>query len=76
MSEVVKESGQIDILINNAGMAAPGPVADISVDKVKQVFETNFFAVMRLSQAAFPHMAARRTGLIVNVASGLTYVNA
>lgn len=46
-----------------------GALVDTPVDAVKNIFEANTFSVIRMSQAVFPHMAARRSGEIVNIGS-------
>lgn len=46
-----------------------GALIDQSIDKVKNIFDTNTFGVLRLAKVAIPHMAKRRSGLIVNIGS-------
>ena len=73
VAEVVKtvldREGRVDIIVNNAGGPCSGPLMEIPLDRAQQTFDTNLFAVLRLSQAVFPHMAARRSGTIVNIGS-------
>ena len=47
----------------------PGPLAEQSLDQVKQIFETNTFAVLRICKAVVPIMAKRNAGTIVNIGS-------
>ena len=61
--------GRIDILINNAGIIEVGPVEDQPLEAYERAMATNFFAALYLSQAALPHLLARRSGAIVNIAS-------
>ncbi|KAI0347957.1 oxidoreductase [Trametopsis cervina] len=66
---IIENEGRIDILVNNAGVNTAGAVADVPLETFRRTFDANFFAVIRTFQAVFPHMAARRSGLIVNVGS-------
>jgi len=48
---------------------SPGPVLEMPIEDVKQIFETNTFAVLRVCKAVVPMMAKRRSGTIVNIGS-------
>ncbi|KAF4117994.1 hypothetical protein G5714_000045 [Onychostoma macrolepis] len=61
----------IDILINNAGVGLVGPVEALSLDEMKQVFETNFFGVVRMIKEVMPDMKSRRSGHIIVISSVL-----
>jgi len=69
VAEVLDGSGRVDILVNNAGIGGGGPIEDVPVDWVKTLFETNYFGVLRMTQAVLPGMRERRAGTIVNVSS-------
>ena len=69
VAEVLDKSGRVDILVNNAGIGGGGPIEDVPVDWVKTLFETNYFGVLRVTQAVLPGMRERRAGAIVNVSS-------
>jgi len=69
VNKVLRESGRIDVLVNNAGAICPGPILDVDLDAARSAFETNFFAPMRLAQLVVPHMAEQGSGVIVNVGS-------
>lgn len=69
LTQIQQEAGHIDILINNAGYGAMGPVAEMPMVEIKQEFETNVFAPVALIQALIPHMISRRSGSIINVGS-------
>jgi 2-deoxy-D-gluconate 3-dehydrogenase len=73
MERVLDEFGQIDILINNAGMIRRTPAVDHSEEDWSTVIEVNLSSVFRLSQAAGRHMTAQGSGKIVNIASLLSF---
>jgi NAD(P)-dependent dehydrogenase (short-subunit alcohol dehydrogenase family) len=68
-AQVLEEAGQIDALINNAGIGWNASVEDIDIDEAKLVFETNYWGVIRCTQAVLPGMRERGAGHIVNVSS-------
>lgn len=61
--------GQIDILINNAGVGIYCPSWNIPMEEARYLMELNFFSLLGLTQLAVPHMRARRSGMVVNVGS-------
>jgi short-subunit dehydrogenase len=61
--------GQIDVLINNAGIGSYAPTWLAPMDETRRMFEVNFFALLGMIQLVAPHMRARRDGTIVNVGS-------
>ena len=66
---VVARAGQIDVLINNAGINYFGPILETPLEQVRDVFQTNVVGLLGVTQAVFPHMASRKSGRIVNVGS-------
>lgn len=68
------ELGGIDILINNVGIAADGPLDSITADQFDSAFRINVFSSLVATQAVVDTMKARRRGKIVNTSSnwGLT----
>lgn len=65
-------SGPIDALVNNAGIGVVGAFEATSMATIREVFATNTFGVMAVTQAALPGFRARRSGVIVNVTSSAT----
>jgi NADP-dependent 3-hydroxy acid dehydrogenase YdfG len=53
-----------------------GPLVDLPLGTVQSAFETNVFSVLRVTHAVVPHMAKRKSGLVINMGSiaALTYV--
>jgi NAD(P)-dependent dehydrogenase (short-subunit alcohol dehydrogenase family) len=66
---VTQRVEQVDVLVNNAGHGMVGFLEETTVEDAKAIFETNFFGVVRMVNAALPHMRARRSGHIVNIGS-------
>jgi len=65
-------AGPIDVLVNNAGIGVVGAFEATPMTTVREVFETNTFGVMAMTQAVLPGFRARRSGVVVNVTSSVT----
>ncbi len=63
------EGRGLDALVNNAGFATAGALAELTDRDLRAQFETNVFGLMSLTRAVLPSMIARGTGRIVNVSS-------
>ncbi|MDJ1167648.1 SDR family oxidoreductase (plasmid) [Burkholderia gladioli pv. gladioli] len=68
----VKAAGPIDALVNNAGFGAAAPFEVTPMATIREVFETNTFGTMAMTQAVLPQFRERRTGVVVNVTSSVT----
>ncbi|NYI40985.1 SDR family NAD(P)-dependent oxidoreductase [Demequina lutea] len=69
----VVESQPIDLLVNNAGFGVYAPVAETDPAVLDAMIQLNVLAVMHLTRAALPGMLERRSGSVINVASGLAF---
>jgi short-subunit dehydrogenase len=69
VSRTLEHYGEIDILLNNAGIGHYLPAWSESMDETRRMMELNFFALLGMVQLVVPHMRARRSGTIVNVGS-------
>ncbi|MET4677045.1 MULTISPECIES: SDR family oxidoreductase [unclassified Luteibacter] len=72
-ADIEANEGHLDVLVNNAGISLQGDglpgAADLAV--VRQIFDTNFFGAVAVTQALLPLLKKSRSGRIVNVSSGL-----
>ena len=80
LHQVYARFGRIDMLVNNAGHGYRAAIEESEPTQVRELFETDFFAPMRLIQLALPGMRARHSGMIINVSSigalGIAYYSA
>ena len=72
IAAALETSGPIDVLVNNAGIGLFGAFEATPMAMVREVFETNTFGVMAVTQAVVPQLRARRSGVVVNVTSSAT----
>lgn len=70
VGKIVAENMRIDVLVNNAGYGLFSPIEDLTLDQIKEQFETNFFGVVRVTKEVLPIMRKQKEGTIVNVSSG------
>jgi len=69
-----KTDGRLDALFNNAAYGQPGAVEDLSLDVLRQQFETNFFGTHELTRQIIPVMRKQGYGRIINNSSVLGFV--
>jgi len=72
IAAALEAAGPIDVLVNNAGIGVVGAFEATPMTTVREVFETNTFGVMAMTQAVLPAFRARRSGVVVNVTSSVT----
>ena len=68
-TEILGQCERVDILINNAGIGSNAAIEDIKIDSDQEVFETNFWGVVRCTQAVLPSMRENQSGHIVQISS-------
>jgi short-subunit dehydrogenase len=61
--------GGLDVLVNNAGVGAMGWFADATEERLRRIFEVNFFAAVELTRLALPHLRRGNRPMLVNVSS-------
>src|SRR5215203_117312 len=66
---VTAAEGAVGVLINNAGINELGAIETVPLDRVRAMFETNLFGMMRMCQLVLPGMREQSWGRIVNVGS-------
>jgi NAD(P)-dependent dehydrogenase (short-subunit alcohol dehydrogenase family) len=70
--QAVEAAGPIDVLVNNAGFGAAFPAELVPIATVREIFETNTFGTIALTQAVLPQFRQRKAGVVVNVTSSVT----
>lgn len=59
----------IDVLINNAGMGQTGPMVDVPMERVRQIFEVNVFGTLAITQRVLAQMIERGSGRVIIMSS-------
>ena len=72
IQQALQAAGPIDVLVNNAGLGLFGAFEATPMATVREIFETNTFGTMAMTQAVLPQFRARGAGLVVNVTSSAT----
>jgi short-subunit dehydrogenase len=66
---VLDRANRIDVVVNNAGHTLVGAQEETGIEEAKQLFDTNFFGVLRVNKTFLPAMRKQRSGRIINIGS-------
>lgn len=69
VEKIIAESGQIDVVVHNAGHMMFGPAEAFTPEQFAQQYDVNVLGTQRVNRAVLPHMRARREGLLVWISS-------
>jgi NAD(P)-dependent dehydrogenase (short-subunit alcohol dehydrogenase family) len=69
VGEVLRDTGRIDLLVNNAGVGLIGGAEESSLEQAKSLFDVNVFGMVRMTRAVLPAMRRQGSGRIVNISS-------
>ena len=72
IAQALERTGEIDVLVNNAGFGAAVPIELIAPETARQLFETNTLGTLAMLQAILPGFRQRRSGVVINVTSTVT----
>jgi NADP-dependent 3-hydroxy acid dehydrogenase YdfG len=69
VATAIDKFGRIDVLLNNAGYGAYGPLEATTVEKIERQFDTNVIGLLQTTKAVIPHFRERKEGMIINISS-------
>ena len=72
IAAALEAAGPVDVLVNNAGLGLFGAFEATPMATVREIFETNTFGMMALTQAVLPQFRLRKSGVVINVTSTVT----
>jgi len=76
VEHAITRAGQLDVVINNAGIAALGVTEAFTPEQFEAIFDVNVYGVVRVNRAVLPHMRRQRSGLLIHVSSAAGRVTA
>jgi NAD(P)-dependent dehydrogenase (short-subunit alcohol dehydrogenase family) len=71
VKDVLARAGRIDVVVNNAGASASGPIEAFSEVQVEALYSLNVFGPWRVNKAVLPSMRQQRSGLLLHISSTL-----
>jgi NAD(P)-dependent dehydrogenase (short-subunit alcohol dehydrogenase family) len=75
VAAVIQREGRLDLLVNNAGFnISVGGAEESSIQQAQEIFDTNFFGIVRMTLAVVPHMRHQGRGRIINIGSVLGFM--
>ena len=75
VADVIQREGRIDLLVNNAGFnVTAGGAEESSIQQAQDIFDTNFFGMVRMTLDVVPHMRQQGSGRIINIGSVLGFM--
>lgn len=69
VKKIIEKHKKIDVLINNAGIIAEGPLIDSSYESIKKIIDVNTTGTIYVTRACLPYMAEKNNGYIINIIS-------
>ncbi len=69
VKETIDRFGKIDVLLNNAGYGAYGPLEAFPMERIVRQFNTNVIGLLETTKAVLPHFRGNKSGTIVNISS-------
>ena len=69
LQQILQKAGNIEVLINNAGVGLMAVAEELKLEDLRRLYETNIFGLLRVTQAVLPHMRERKSGRILMLSS-------
>ncbi|ANL26810.1 short-chain dehydrogenase protein [Rhizobium phaseoli] len=76
IAEIVRQTGRLDLVVNNAGIGLIGGAEESSIAQAQRLFDVNVFGVARVANAVLPVMRKQKSGRIINMSSILGLIPA
>jgi NAD(P)-dependent dehydrogenase (short-subunit alcohol dehydrogenase family) len=73
IAAILEQNSHIDVLVNNAGVGLFGALEATPMETIREVFETNTFGMIAMTQAVIPKFRAQKSGIVINVTSSAVF---